>query len=164
MIKKFFLEYFHHLGMYDYLAFIFELLIIVLILIFIVVLFKKQKAILGLLLILVFIMFTITTPFLPQLFFAQNLKKVEIQELKTSYLSFSKILLYSFKLQAKSTFKFSSCLVSTFITPKDVGTKEQLQKMRKNVQIVKFDGEKVKVKFDDFVFKEYNIYNYTNCF
>lgn len=164
MIKIFVLEYFHNLSSYDYLAFTFEFFLFLLFLIFIVILFQKSKSVFALLIIIIFLIFIALSPFLPQIFFATNLKKVEIIDMKESYLSFSKTLLYSFNLKQKSKFKLSKCLVSSIVIPQNMGVKKQFKKFRKDIQVINFSDEKIKIVFKKFLFKEYKLYNYINCF
>jgi len=117
-IKYRFLDYFHHLTVYDYFAYTLVLVFFIFSILLSIMIGKKFPKIAIFYLFLSFLL-TVSSPIMIKIFFDKTAKKVEILELKIKRLNFAKMLVVRGKLKSKAEVDFKKCRVFVSVIKED---------------------------------------------
>ncbi len=111
-LKFSFFNYLNHLGLYDYIAFIWLIFIFLILLVLSVVIVKKS-IIFSLLTILFSFILLFTGPFALKYFLNKTLRPVKIDNITSQKLHFSDTLIVDFVIENLSKKPYIECLITT---------------------------------------------------
>ena len=117
-LKQRFIDYFHHLSLYDYLGFAWFMVFFIFVVTLVMILYNKVPK-LSIAMLFVSFITLIFSPLLVKLYFDKTVRKVEILNQKITKLNFAKMLIIKGQIKNSGKMDYKKCRIFTRVIKKD---------------------------------------------